>query len=167
MIPPAPISDFAITFSKSSNLIPSEVRRISVPKVQFIVHNSGNQPFVELQNAAMWPLGSITGLSENANTVPELPRLMVALPGVTFPVPIAAIILSPPPVDTGVPSGIPYSIETSRFVTPMNSPTLANGGRYFSILISESTASKSLGDHFRLRTSSMPVPDASPYSITF
>ena len=106
-------------------------------------------------------------LSENAKRVPELPRLIVRRPDTTFPVPIAAIILSPPPVDTGIPSGIPYSIETSRSVIPMNLSDFTKGGRYFSSFESGSIAFNRSDDHSRLEMFNIPVPDASPYSITF
>ena len=93
----------------------------SVATVQFIVHKSGSQPPVELQNPAIQPLGSMIGLLEYAYKVPEVPKLIVNFPLVTFPVPIAPIMLSPPPVDTGIPLGNPYFDAKVSDVVPINS----------------------------------------------
>lgn len=65
-----------------------------------MVQISGNQPPLDEQKVATEDCGLIRGSSANAYKVPEVPRLMVIAPGLILPVPIAPIMLSPPPLAT-------------------------------------------------------------------
>src|SRR5690606_8978621 len=111
---PAPIAP--IVWSNVSLVTSSGSFISSVAYVQFMVHSNGSQPPVELQKAAMLPAGSTTGVSEKANRVPDVPRLIVSLPRDTLPVPTAAIMLSPPPGATRMPAGRPKRLEKESLV---------------------------------------------------
>lgn len=67
-----------------------------------MVQISGSQPLLEEQNPAIIAESATTGCSAKVNSVPEVPRLIVVMPGRIFPVPMAAIMLSPPPDATRV-----------------------------------------------------------------
>ena len=68
--------------------------------VRLRVQISGNQPPLLEQKQASAASGLTCGCGAKAYTVPDEPRLMVMSPGSILPVPIAAIMLSPPPLDT-------------------------------------------------------------------
>ena len=71
------------------------------------MHSSGSHPPLEPQNGAINPSVSMTGQSECANAVAEVPKLITTTPGAAAPAPMALIMLSPPPAATGVPSTKP------------------------------------------------------------
>ena len=52
--------------------------------------------------------------------MPDVPRLMVHTPGVTLPVPMAPIMLSPPPEETRT-SLKPKAAAVPTFIGPMGS----------------------------------------------
>lgn len=157
-------------FVPSSTVSPSRVEKpnilatFSVATVQFIVQISGSQPPVDEQNAAQPAFSSTTGKSAHANSVPDVPRLIVSTPGATLPVPMAAIMLSPPPAATITPCGRPSSSAIFDAMPKLASAS-TNGGRKSARFVSLSVAASISRDHVRVRTSSQPVPDASPYSI--
>ena len=107
--PSHPGGVFETMVSSSAWLSPRSSRISSVATVTFMVHTRGSQPLVESQNAAISPPGSTTGASEYAYMVPEVPRLTVTFPGDVFPVPMAPIMLSPPPAETSTSSPRPSS----------------------------------------------------------
>ncbi|MNC68933.1 hypothetical protein D3C75_1195770 [compost metagenome] len=65
-----------------------------------MVQINGSQPPLEEQNVATAASALTFGCSAKAYTVPDEPRLMVIAPGLMLPVPMAPIMLSPPPLDT-------------------------------------------------------------------
>src|ERR1700722_1703889 len=103
--PPAPGSVKSRAASMSAKLCPIRATVAVTSFVSFIVQTRGNQPPDEEQNGATLPVGSLGALSLNEYTVDEVPRLNVTLPSRTFPVPIAPIMLSPPPEETTVVDG--------------------------------------------------------------
>ncbi len=98
--------------------------------------------------------------------VPLVPKLAVMTPARVLPVPMAPIMLSPPPALTSTPGVRSSSLGRGG---------LQRAGGLVAALISGgslparsgSIASRTAPDHFRLRTSSNAVPLASPYSIVF
>jgi hypothetical protein len=128
-----------------------------------MVQISGSQPPVDEQNAAHAPSSSTIGRSAYANKVPEVPRLIASRPSATQPVPIAAIMLSPPPTATFTCSDRPSCAAVAGAMSNSASGS-AMGGRHTPRLRSRSVARSSSFDHCRVRTSSQPVPEASPYS---
>ena len=103
--------------------------------------------------------------SSRSRACRSCPRLAVSTPGAMFPVPIAPIMLSPPPaLTTGRPAR-PHCSRASSRSRPATPRELSGRGRKswsFGSMKSQSGA-----HHFRVRTSSRPVPEASPYSIRF
>ena len=97
--------------------------------------------------------------------VPLVPKLAVMTPARVLPVPMAPIILSPPPALTRMPG---YKSRV-RAVEACNSPASLSLSLTGGILPanSGSIASSTALDQLRFRTSSKAVPLASPYSITF
>gem|GEM_PF-4819674 len=88
---------------------------------------------------------------------------MVSRPAATFPVASAAIMLSPPPVETCTSAGRSSSAAiVGASVNVVSSGT--SGGSNASRSRCGSIACSSSGDQRRWRTSSQPVPEASPYS---
>jgi hypothetical protein len=153
-----------MTASPSRALKPKVFATASVATVQFIVQINGSQPPLDEQNAAQPPASSTTGCMACANSVPEVPRLMLSTPAATLPVPMAAIMLSPPPAETHTFRGRPNSPAMSGERGKLASgPT--SGGRHADRSRYASVAASSGLDHWRVRTSSQPVPEASPYSI--
>ena len=57
------------------------------------------------QNVCARKPGSTRGSDVGASTVPDVPQLATASPGVTAPTPAAPHALSAPPPTTGVPTG--------------------------------------------------------------
>ena len=113
--------------------------------------------------AASSPFGSITGSSEKAQTVPEVPRLTVTTPARMLPVPIALIMLSPLPALTRASPARPHSSRRRLRNKPAGRFEERNGGSIDSNLGSMKFR---IGlHHWRVRTSIKPVPEASPYSI--
>ena len=145
--------------------VATKFRMSSVLTVQFIVHRSGIQPPVDEQNAAIFPCGSITGWSEQAKMVPEVPRLTVTTPDDTLPVPMALIILSPPPIETGVPSGRANYFATDGSNLPISSFPVRTSGKQSSKSRLGSIADNIFSDHCRVRIFKKPVPEASPASM--
>ena len=89
---------------------------------------------------------------------------MLNTPEATLPVPIAAIMLSPPPAETRTPCGRPSSSAMAAEMGKLASAS-TSGGRQAARSRCASVAASNSGDHWRVRTSSQPVPEASPYSI--
>ena len=100
---------------------------------------------------------------EDANIVPLVPKLIVRLPSSTQPVPIAAIILSPPPVATRVSLLKPNRSAISSFTHPII-PGLTIFGS-LSISDGEIILHSSIF-HVPSLIVIKPVPEASPFSIT-
>ncbi len=136
----------------------------SVATVQFIVQISGNQPPLEEQKAAQPAASSTTGWAAQVNSVPEVPRLMLSTPAATLPVPMAAIMLSPPPAAMRTPRGRPSLSATTRAMGKL-AFALTSCGRHSARSRSGSVAASIAADQSRVRTSSQPVPEASPHSI--
>ena len=104
------------------------------------------------------------GLSEYAYSVPEVPILIVKNPSLTVPVPIAPIILSPPPDDTGIPSGIPSNSAAFLLTVPaFLSEAIRGASKSYRF---SSISEHSLLDHARFAGLKRAVPDASPASAT-
>ena len=95
--------------------------------------------------------------------MPEVPRLIASLPSSTQPVPMAAIMLSPPPTATFAVAGTPKCFATLGSMSNSASGA-AIGGRHAARSRSASVARSRSLDHVRERTSSQPVPEASPHS---
>ena len=95
--------------------------------------------------------------------MPLVPKLAVTTPGATLPVPIAPIMLSPPPALTTTSVVSPYFLASSGRSRPAGRCESASGGsqsaRWGSIALIASR------DHTRRRTSIRAVPEASPYSM--
>ena len=62
--------------------------------------------------------------------MPEVPRLIVTDPSRTLPVPIAPIMLSPPPIDTGSPAGSPNSSAILSLSRPIAWLSVLTSGRH-------------------------------------
>ena len=92
---------------------------VSDATVQFIVHRRGSHVSWDEQNDASLFSLSWKGCEAEAKSVPDVPRLMVTRPSETAPVPIALIILSPPPEATAVLSGSPSSSAAFTVRCPM------------------------------------------------
>src|ERR1051326_8856417 len=101
----------------------------SVATVQFNVHTSGSQAPVESQKAAASPRGSTPGSARYANAVPDVPRLTTTGPSHTAPVPIAAIMLSPPPALTGTPDLSPSAVAAVAHTPPASDSESITGGK--------------------------------------
>src|SRR3954471_14740903 len=85
--------------------------------------------------------GSTRGLSVGASTVPDVPQLVTASPGVITPTPAAPHALSAPPPTTGVPIAKPVSPDASSVTRPSTSadpPTFGtrDGERFAAFRIS-------------------------------
>ena len=103
----------------------------SVVTVQFIVHSKGSHPpgrRTESSNVPLWVDNRV-----DPNTRTRYPmcrgsslRRLVA----TLPVPMAPIMLSPPPIDTGTPAGRPSSAATSPSRDPTDSLWTRTSGRH-------------------------------------
>ena len=109
--PSAPGVDLLRQSSNPSRSISNRFRSSSVAPVQFMVQTSGSQPPVDEQKPANSPSESTTVSRKNR----KLCRSSKAHGNNTrhdVPVPTAAIILSPPPIDTGMFSGKPNSLAT-------------------------------------------------------
>jgi hypothetical protein len=91
---------------------------------------------------------------------------MLNTPGSTLPVPIAAIMLSPPPAATRTSRGRPSASAMAAAMGKLASAS-TSGGRHCARSRSRSIAASNCGDQRRVRTSSQPVPDASPCSIQY
>ncbi len=95
--------------------------------------------------------------------MPEVPRLTVTTPGRMLPVPIALIMLSPLPALTSASSARPHSSRRVLRNKPAGRFEERSGG---SIDSNFGSMNFRIGfDHLRVRMSSKPVPEASPYSI--
>ena len=105
----------------------------------------------------------MTGLSAQAKIVPLVPRLAVTTPGFVFPVPMAAIMLSPPPLLTTIFGESPQSAASKGRSVPARSSEDPSDG---SISIRRgSMASQTFRHQVRARTSINAVPEASPNSM--
>src|SRR5439155_9187206 len=70
--------------------------------------------------------GSTRGSAVGASTVPDVPQLATASPGLTAPTPAAPHALSAPPPTTGVPAARPVAAAApslTRPSTPAEAPT--------------------------------------------
>src|SRR5271165_3297848 len=95
--------------------------------------------------------------------VPEVPRLAVTTPGRTLPVPIAPIMLSPPPAEMIGELLRPHFFLRFSRSNPTACREDPTGGSFCG---SRSSIKSIIGSHhLRVRISSNPVPDASPYSM--
>ena len=90
---------------------------------------------------------------------------MVTTPGVTLPVPMAPIMLSPPPIATGIPAGNPISCAACADSVPIGPLSNRTSGRHSRRSLSGSIARSIFSDQSRVRMSRNPVPDASPASM--
>ena len=97
--------------------------------------------------------------------VPLVPKLAVMTPARVLPVPMAPIILSPPPALTRMPGFKSSNLAVEACSVPAGLSLRISGGRQPAS--SGSMASMTALDHLRLRTSSNAVPLASPYSMIF
>ena len=97
--------------------------------------------------------------------VPLVPKLAVMTPARVLPVPMAPIMLSPPPALTRMPGFKSRSFAVEACSVPAGRSLRISCGNLPAR--SGSIASIAALDHLRLRTSSNAVPLASPYSITF
>ena len=97
--------------------------------------------------------------------VPLVPKLAVMTPARVLPVPIAPIMLSPPPALTSTSGCRPSCLAVEACKLPAGWSLEMRGGSLPAS--SGSMASIAALDHLRLRTSSRAVPLASPYSMTF
>ena len=96
--------------------------------------------------------------------VPLVPKLAVTVPERVFPVPMAPIMLSPPPALTSTPGFKPSSFAVAAESCPAGWSLEIRRGSFAAR--SPPTALSTASDHLRLRTSRIAVPLASPYSIT-
>ena len=95
--------------------------------------------------------------------MPLVPRLIVISPSLRAPVPIALIILSPPPDTTAVPSLIPSIADTSLFTSPIIEGDWRIGGS-LERRVGEIRETRS--SHYSpVLISIRAVPEASPLSI--
>ena len=122
------------------------------------------QPGTAEQNVCTRPCGSIVTRSECANTTPEVPSVVNALPSSTTPVPTAAAALSPAPPATGVPSFRPVNAAASFVTVPVTS-----GDSYIfaSRLSSMSSFSRTSLLQQRFATSRSCMPEASETSVAY
>ncbi len=90
--------------------------------------------------------------------MPLVPRLALTTPGVTLPVPIAPIMLSPPPALTTTSVEKPYFCAISARSVPAATCDGESGGSQSARFLS--SALITADDHVRLRTSISAVPDA-------
>src|ERR1035441_6434153 len=97
--------------------------------------------------------------------VPLVPKLAVMTPARVLPVPMAPIILSPPPALTSTPGFKSRRLAVEACKTPAGRSLRINEGSLPAS--SGSIALRAASDHFLLRTSSSAVPLASPYSMVF
>ncbi len=95
--------------------------------------------------------------------MPEVPRLTVTMPGLVFPVPMAAIMLSLLPALTTTSSPNPSLWATSPLSFPVASSEGRRGGSFSMSPVS--MASTTSSDQSLLLMSMSAVPEASPYSI--
>src|SRR5204863_4268996 len=91
-------------------------------------------PGTTWQNVCARSFGSTRGCAVGASTVPEVPQLDTASPGMTAPTPAALQALSAPPPTTGVPAASPVRAAASLVTWPSTSadpPTAgsSDGGR--------------------------------------
>ena len=101
-------------------------------------------------------------LSVWANTTPEVPMVVKALPSATTPVPTAAAALSPAPPTTGVPAARPVRAAASGVMAPVisgDSYTLASKAGSMSSFSSTSWLQQRWG------TSNSCMPEASETSV--
>src|SRR5204863_1754898 len=119
-------------------------------------------PGTTWQNVCARSLGSTRGAATGASTVPEVPQLDTASPGVTAPTPAAPQALSAPPPTTGVPGVSRESLAPASLMLPRTCDDPPTSG---SSETERSTAS-SISELQRIRAgSNMRVPDASDGSV--
>ncbi len=97
--------------------------------------------------------------------MPLVPRLALTTPGETLPVPMAPIMLSPPPALTTTSAEKPYfcAIAARRACRPACDGD--SGGSQSARFLSSALITAE--DHVRFRTSISAVPEASPYSMKY
>ena len=162
--PSHPGLDFSASASNSFTSRFKSVLISSEATVQFIVQRSGKYPPEEEQNPEMPSAGSATEESVKPYKVPEVPMLIVSVPLFTAPVPIALIMLSPPPEETAAPFGIPSQSAAFFETNPEGSSLAIILGSFFKS--DSSIASQIFFDHFFSFELNKAVPEASPCSIT-
>ena len=78
-------------------------------------------PGTAAQQVCTRPFGSIETFEVCANTTPDVPIVVNALPSVTTPVPTAAAALSPAPPTTIVPAFKPVRAAAFSVIVPVTS----------------------------------------------
>ncbi|CVE87179.1 Uncharacterised protein [Serratia marcescens] len=131
-----------------------------------MVQINGSHPLVLEQKPAIMSDSAVTGAADQANSVPEVPRLRVRVPASMLPEPMAAIMLSPPPVETRTAGPRPSFSAAAGRTVPMQHSALLSGGRACHRRPLSSMRSTAVLLQRRVRTSNNPVPEASPYSAT-
>src|SRR5579859_1425634 len=130
-----------------------------------MVQTRGSHPPEDEQKGATCPVGSDAGCVWKEYTVEEVPRLSVTLPSQTFPVPMAPIMLSPPPAETMHEGAIPNSFAISgRSIPTISSASIRGGSAADNWPLPSSIVSNTSWIQLRERTSKYAVPEASPYS---
>ena len=98
--------------------------------------------------------------------VPLVPKLAVMTPARVLPVPMAPIMLSPPPALTSTPGLKSSSLAVEAWRRAGGLVAAASAAAACRPARDQSRPGRR-SDHLRLRTSSSAVPLASPYSMTF
>src|SRR5437667_2335220 len=106
--------------------------------------------------------GSTRGSAVGARTVPDVPQLDTASPGVIAPTPAAPHALSAPPPTTGVPGARPVSAPARSVTRPRTSDDPPTSGNSES---GRPTASSIGRDQRKPAGSNISVPDASDGSV--
>ena len=150
--PSAPIGASVASALNCSRSSCNRSRMAPFALVRFIVQINGNQPPLDEQKVATDGCGLIRGWSAKAYNVPEVPRLMVIAPELIFPVPIAPIMLSPPPLDTMACGFKPRRFASSGRSGPIGLSDSINSGSAASMRPPGSICRKILKSHFRVRT---------------
>src|SRR3989441_9033949 len=119
-------------------------------------------PGATWQNVWARSPGSTRGCAVAARTVPDVPQLDTASPGVMAPTPAAPQALSAPPPTTGVPAANPVRAAAAGVTGPSTSDDPPTSG-------SSDGASPTASSISRLQRtwagSNMSVPDASDGSV--
>ena len=149
----------AVSFSAPQKLSRNHLRDRPAPCVTPITCHA---PGTAQQNVCTRPFGSMEMLSVCANTTPEVPMVVNALPSSTTPVPTAAAALSPAPPTTMVPAARPVRFAASSEMTPVTSGDSYTFGKS-ALSISSFSSTSSLQQRFG--TSKSCMPEASETSV--